>query len=129
MDKVQQRGLQSCSIAPERPRVLVELTNPHGAWRVLIREDGIAHRPSLIAALTPEEILMYWSLLSPEQREAFIEKKMQAEARQEGLTTSANNRLIAEGTVFDQFSGVYHAFGRLSQHVEGRDSARQRSRG
>ena len=98
---------------------LVELTNPHGAWRVLIREDGIAHRPSLIAALTPEEILMYWSLLSPEQREAFIEKKMQAEARQEGLTTSANNRLIAEGTVFDQFSGVYHAFGRLSQHVEG----------
>ena len=101
-----------------RSTSLVELTNSRGAWRVLIREDGMAHRPSLIADLTPEEILMYWSLLSPEQREAFIEKKTQAEARQEGLTTSVTDRLIAEGTVFDQFSGVYHAFGRLSQHVE-----------
>ena len=109
----------SCRVrALLRSTSLVELTNSHGAWRVLIREDGMAHRPSLIADLTPEEILMYWSLLSPEQREAFIMKKTQAEARQEGLTTSVTDQLIAEGTVFDQFSGVYHAFGHLSQHVE-----------
>ena len=109
----------SCRVrALLRSTSLVELTNSRGAWRVLIREDGMAHRPSLIADLTPEEILLYWSLLSPEQREAFIMKKTQAEARQEGLTTSVTDRLIAEGTVFDQFSGVYHAFGHLSQHVE-----------
>ena len=97
---------------------LVELSTGRGRWNVLVREEGTVHRPSLIARLTPEEILMYWSLLSPEQREAFLEKKLEAEALQEGLAPSASGRLVAGDTVFDRFAGIYHAFGRLGRHVD-----------
>ena len=97
---------------------LVELSTARGRWTVLVREEGMVHRPSLIAQLTPEEILMYWSLLSPEQREAFLEKKLEAEALQEGLPASASGRLVAGDTVFDRFAGIYHAFGRLGSHVD-----------
>ena len=97
---------------------LVELSTARGRWNVLVREEGMVHRPSLIARLTPEEILMYWSLLSPEQREAFLEKKLEAEALQEGLAASASGRLAAGDTVFDRFAGIYHAFGRLGRHVD-----------
>ena len=38
-------------------------------WRVLVREEGMSHRPDLLTQLTPEEILLYWSLLTPEQLE------------------------------------------------------------
>ena len=31
-------------------------------WRILIREEGMTHKPSFLADLTPEEILQYWSL-------------------------------------------------------------------
>lgn len=98
---------------------LVELSTARGSWNVLVREEGMVHRPSLIARLTPEEILMYWSLLSPEQREAFLEKKLEAEALQEGLPASASGRPMAGETVFDRFAGIYHAFGRLGRHVDG----------
>lgn len=96
----------------------VELSTARGHWNVLVREDGMVYRRSLIAQLTPEEILMYWSLLSPEQREAFLEKKLEAEALQEGLPASASGRLVAGDTVFDRFAGTYHAFGRLSRHID-----------
>ena len=88
-------------------------------WRVLVREEGMNFKPSILATLTPEEILLYWSLLSPSQREAFIEEKLKAEATLEGLRATQGSRYTTHDTVFDRFAGVYHAFERLVQHVEG----------
>ncbi|MDX2476466.1 MAG: hypothetical protein QNL05_03795, partial [Gammaproteobacteria bacterium] len=42
----------------------LEIQHAKGKWRVLIREEGMHQRPSLLISLTPDEILMYWSLLS-----------------------------------------------------------------
>lgn len=80
-------------------------------WRVLVREEQMAYRPSLLRSLTPEEILLYWSLLSPAQREAFLAEKLQAEAELEGLPSGgASRQYTSENTVFDRFAGRFHAF-------------------
>lgn len=95
----------------------LEIQHSKGTWRVLIREESMNHRPSLLIDLTPEEILMYWSLLSPAQQEYFIMEKLAKEAILEGLTAGDSHRYVVSDTVFDRFAGVYHAFEQLVKHV------------
>ena len=40
---------------------------------LLVQEDGLAAKPSLLRTLSVAEILRFWALLSPEQRATFIE--------------------------------------------------------
>lgn len=89
-----------------------------GQWRVLIREEAMAYRPSVLSELTPEEILMYWSLLTDSQKAAFLEERMVANGKGdfEGLSVQSY-RYQAANTLFDRFSGIYHAFERLVKHV------------
>lgn len=86
-------------------------------WRVLVREEGMAYRPSLLSDLTPEEILQYWSLLTADQRAAFIEGIAGLDVALEGLPVRQESRLAAGNTLFERFAGVYHAFGCLRRHV------------
>lgn len=95
----------------------LEVQHEKGCWRILVREEGMNHRPSLLLTLTPEEILMYWSLLSPAQQEQFILEKLVADAQLEGITVDRGNRYAVQDTIFDRFAGIYHAFGRLRGHV------------
>jgi len=87
-------------------------------WRVLVREEGMRQRPSLLGELTPEEILLYWSLLTAEQRAAFVEEKLVRDGSLEGLPIHRGSRYDTGRTVFDRFAGLYHAFGRLRGRVE-----------
>jgi len=87
-----------------------------GSWRVLVREENMAHRPSLLTQLTPEEILEYWALLTPEQRAAFIEERV--EGALDGLPTETREVLGPHNTLFDRFAGIYHSFGCLKRHIE-----------
>lgn len=75
-------------------------------------------KPSLLADLTPEEILRYWSLLTPEQREAFLERRIDVGGELEGLLSRSVHSLGQLDTVFDRFAGLYHAFERLYRSVE-----------
>lgn len=95
----------------------LEIHHEKGKWRVLVREEGMSSRPSLLISLTPEEILMYWSLLSPAQQEYFIMEKLAKEATLEGIVAGNSHRYITYDTVFDRFAGVYHAFEQLIKHV------------
>ncbi len=95
----------------------LEVVAKKGSWRVLVREEGMAHKPSILSSLTPEEILLYWSLLSPAQREAFIIEKLGDELDAEGLKIPKGDRYATGDTVFDRFAGVYHAFEMLARHV------------
>lgn len=97
---------------------LVEVIVDDGsAFRVLIEEEGMAHKPSILLTLSAEEILQYWSLLSPEQREAFINERSAQLAEGTELTPSMP-KLIAGNTMFDRFAGIFHAFGRLEHHIQ-----------
>ena len=95
---------------------LVNVKHPEGSWRVLIREEGMIYRPSLLGILTTDEISMYWSLLSDAQREAFIAAKLARDGQLDGLG-NRNERYVTQNSVFDRFSGVYHAFEQLFRHV------------
>ena len=86
------------------------------SWRVLVREENMGHRPSLLMQLTPEEILEYWSLLTAEQRAQFIEARILDHV--EGLPIARLDRLDARDTLFDRFAGIYHAFGCLERAVD-----------
>ena len=88
------------------------------SWRVLVREEGMAHRPSILRELSPEEILEYWSLLSAEERAAFIERHGAFDEKLEGLPAARRASAEAGGTLFDRFAGVFHAFGCLRRHIE-----------
>jgi hypothetical protein len=96
---------------------LVEVRIESGAsFRILIQEEGMAHKPSILLSLSAEEILQYWSLLSPEQREAFIDSRAADLAA--GTETNLPLLKLAGGdSMFDRFAGIFHAFGRLEHHV------------
>ena len=64
---------------------------------------------------TPEEILEYWSLLTAEQRAAFLEIRIKAQLEGLGLVVQ---RLRSSNTLFDRFAGVFHAFGCLRRFVD-----------
>ncbi len=84
--------------------------------RVLIREENMGHRPSLLLELTPAEILEYWSLLTPAQRAQFMESRIPDQV--EGLAVSRTDRLRARDTLFDRFAGIYHGFGCFERSID-----------
>lgn len=100
--------------------VRVRIRTPGGQckWRILVREEGMTHKPSLLTQLTPEEILQYWSLLTASQRQAFLADRLEPDKALDG--TTVRPRLGSIRTVFDRFSGVFHAFERLSTWVDDR---------
>ena len=88
-------------------------------WRVLVREEGMAHRPSIFSELSPDEILEYWSLLSAEERAAFIERHAAFGEKIEGIPAAERDEPLGSGdTLFDRFAGVFHAFGCLRRNME-----------
>ena len=88
-------------------------------WRVLVREEGMAHRPSILSELSPDEILEYWSLLTAEERAAFIERRAALGQEIEGLPAAEKDGPLGTGgTLFDRFAGVFHAFGCLRRSIE-----------
>lgn len=83
---------------------------------VLIEEEEMAYKQSLMLDLTPEEILRYWSLLTPEQKENFILAHL-LQRSAPGVPGSPVPKSIAGESMFDRFAGIFHAFGRLEHHV------------
>lgn len=83
---------------------------------LLVQEVNMAYKPSLFEALTAAEILEYWSLLTPERRNAYLENKLKAIwERTEAEATSSP--LPAPESLFDRFAGIFHAFSCLEEHV------------
>lgn len=124
LQRVQSGKWRPCgAVASAEVGKLLEMTSflllktAEGSWRVLVREENMAHRPSLLTELTPEEILMYWSLLSREQQAWFIEERLAGTATLEGIRVARREIGPSRETVFDRFSGVYHGFERLYRHV------------
>ncbi len=89
------------------------------SWRVLIREEGMTHKPSLLTQLAPEEILQYWSLLNEAQKQAFLAERLETDEALLGFSTAGRRpSLESIQTVFDRFAGIFHAFERLSGWVD-----------
>lgn len=85
---------------------------------ILVQEEGMAHKPSILFSLSAADILRYWALLTPEQRAAFIEERVGStpEALAElGIETPPLPR--GRNSMFDSFAGTYHSFHALERFV------------
>jgi hypothetical protein len=85
---------------------------------LLVQEEGMSHKPSLLFELNAADILQYWSLLTPEQRTAFLESHIPVASDDDPLI-SKGAALPAASTLFDRFAGVFHAFECLRERVRG----------
>lgn len=86
---------------------------------LLVQEEGMSHKPSLLMQLSITDILKYWSMLTPEQRAAFLEARA-PELTMDGEGSDLVTRVrLRPGTssLFDRFAGVFHAFGCLESSV------------
>jgi hypothetical protein len=86
---------------------------------LLVQEEGMSHKPSLLFRLSAADILRYWSLLTPEQRAAFLEARapeLALTGQGADLVTRAK-AVLDHDTVFDRFAGFFHAFGCLERAV------------
>jgi len=78
----------------------------------------------LLFSLSVEQILQYWSLLSPDQKEAFLLAHV-PQLRSEQLMALSGKEEHIE-SMFDKFAGIYHAFNRLEVCVrEALDKGRE----
>ena len=138
--RLEARGIEVGTIPPLSPRTWTELPADitariaellaetsmflvHGEapapGLLLIQEEGMSHKPSLLLQLSAADILRYWSLLTPEQRTAFLE----ARAPEIALTGQGADLVIRskialeQDTLFDRFAGFFHAFGCLERAV------------
>ena len=86
---------------------------------LLVQEEGMAHRPSLLFDLSPADILRYWSLLTAAQRAAFLEARAPEVALlgEGAALVSRYAPLAQEQTFFDRFAGMFLAFGSLERSV------------
>jgi len=86
---------------------------------LLVQEDGMSHKPSLLLSLSAADILRYWSLLTPAQRAAFLEARAPDLALAGPGADLVARAAIAreEDTLFDRFAGFFHAFACLERSV------------
>jgi hypothetical protein len=112
----------------ERTSLLEVCGEADAPTTILVQEEGMAHKPSLLMQLSVADILRSWSLLTPEQRAAFLETHApEASSSDDGLDLIVARRLFGDQpTLFDRFSGYFHAFNSLDQSVreaiaDGRD--------
>lgn len=86
---------------------------------VLVQEEGMTHKPSLLMSLSAADILRYWSMLTEDQRSAFIEARA-GELIGAGLGEDLVARTkppVEINTLFDRFAGFFHAFACLQSTI------------
>lgn len=106
-------SLEKSLIATSIFQVVAEGSEP---GVLLVQEEGMHARPSLLHELSAADILRYWALLTVEQRAAFIEARVKIAGDDDPLVAKLAP-LPIETTLFDRFAGVFHAFECLEQRV------------
>ena len=87
--------------------------------RVLVQETGMEDRPSLLRELSPEQILEFWSMLTTEQQDAFLEWEITRLVLPTGEGEDTSSRDPADVTsMFDRFAGIFHAFSCLEERLD-----------
>lgn len=138
--RLEASGVEIVSLAPLPPRQWVEfgaaeaarlqdtLTKSsfltivsHGQelGLILVQEEGMSHKPSLILTLSARDILQYWAMLTDEQKTQFLENRLGDAIGLGGDSELTVRRAIEDmpDTMFDRFAGIFHAFSCLQEAV------------
>ncbi len=113
LDAEASASLERSLVATSIYQVVAEGSEP---GFLLVQEEGMHARPSLVDQLSAADILRYWALLTLEQRAAFIEARVRIAGDDDPLVAKLAP-LPNETTLFDRFAGVFHAFECLEQRV------------
>lgn len=86
---------------------------------LLVQEEGMAHRPSLLRDISLADIFKSWALLTVEQRTAFLELRATrlASADDASALMTAHPPMSTTDSLFDRFAGIFHSFGGLERKV------------
>lgn len=100
---------------------LVAVSDDTGSTaHILVMEDGMSHKPSLLHTLSAADILRYWSMLTPEQRSAFLEERLGLlllSAAPDDFTLKQAPLSSTHGSLFDRCAGFFHAFHTVEKSV------------
>ncbi len=78
---------------------------------VLVLEEEMFKKPPLLSQLSVKDILRYWSLLTAEQRNEFIQLRATELLGDGGSELVPKLRQTEDlDTIFDRFAGMFHAF-------------------
>jgi hypothetical protein len=86
---------------------------------VLVQEEDMPLKPELLRTLPVRDILQYWSLLKPEQRQAFLDSRAEQLSPNElgGLMAPVADDARLGNDIFERCAGVFHAFAQLEARV------------
>lgn len=85
---------------------------------ILVQEEGMSFKPSILLTLSPTEILAYWSRLTVNQRVEYLEERLggidAASLRAEGIKLLDSK---AATSMFETYAGIFHGFEMLRERV------------
>jgi hypothetical protein len=89
---------------------VVVADRPEG--RVLVQEEDMALKPELLRRLPIRDILHYWALLRPEQRQVFLESRVHLLSPKEAfaIPRATGDLASAPNDMFERCAGIFHAF-------------------
>lgn len=86
---------------------------------LLVREEGMAWKPSILLTLSAADILRYWSALTREQQLTILENvALRDPALASALTVARRSHHTRSDTFFDNFAQVFQAFENVEQTVK-----------
>ena len=87
--------------------------------QILVDEEDMTYKPSLISTFTVADILRYWSFLTVEQKKEFLEEHAEAFDDPEIAMWLGRDRVYEKSdSLFTTFAEVYIAFGNLERSVQ-----------
>lgn len=85
---------------------------------ILVLEENMAQKPSILLNLSAADILKCWSCLTPEQKAVLLEERYQElMAVASAHLPGAQSILQPTHSIFDEFAGIFHAFGSLERQA------------
>lgn len=85
---------------------------------ILVQEEGMARKPSILLTLSPTEILAYWARLTVAQRVEYLQERLggiePASIAGQGLKVQRDKR---GSSMFDTYAGIFHGFEMLQEQV------------
>lgn len=87
--------------------------------KILVQEEDMPLKPELSRVLPVRDILQYWSLLKPEQRQAFLDSRAAVLSPTElgGLMAVVDDGVLLGNDIFERCAGIFHAFAQLEERV------------
>jgi hypothetical protein len=85
---------------------------------ILVQEDGMSRKPSILLTLSPTEILAYWARLTVDQRVQYLEERLggidPSSLRAEGFELLERESATS---MFETYAGIFHGFEMLREQV------------